>query len=729
MEHSGLAKTETASLRGLFRWPPLWYFVFLVLTSSAVSYAAFLRYSANARLEELNELSTIANLKVLEIVSWKNEREGDAEIMSHAPFFARALDKWLQRGAPPGEDRQLFVERIRLMQSAYGYEEVFLFDAHGKPVLSATPGAAPPGARIMELARQTMRTQAVLFLDIGSGDDPGGMGMIAPILANYGGVSRAVGAAYLRMDPSRLLFSLLKAIPTEHKSMELLLVRRDGDDVLFLNVPASGGDVSLLRRPLNLAGLTAAMAVLESQTETEGVDYRGVPVFAALRKIPNSGWHLVAKMDRKEVYAPLRTLAWLVAGALVFLTALTGVALALWWRGQRARLVIAEKERIEKGLRAASAYARSLIEASLDPLVTISPAGKITDVNEATEEATGLSRSELIGTDFASYFTWPEQAQAGYRQVLDQGFVRDYPLTMRHRSGRLTDVLYNAALYRDEAGNIRGVFAAARDITARKRAEEDIRLLNAELEQRVMERTASLEAANRELEGFAYSVSHDLRVPLRAIDGFSHLVLKRYGERLDDEGKRLLNVVRDNTRKMGQLIDDILAFSRAGRLEIKAVETDMEALVREVWQDAEPAVAGREVRLDIRPLPKVQGDPAMLRQVWANLLGNAVKFTNVRAIAHIEVGGSLGLAANGEGNVCMFYVKDDGAGFDQQYAHKLFGMFQRLHGVDEFEGTGIGLAIVKRIVARHGGRVWAEGKVNEGALFGFALPASKEEKS
>jgi signal transduction histidine kinase len=256
-----------------------------------------------------------------------------------------------------------------------------------------------------------------------------------------------------------------------------------------------------------------------------------------------------------------------------------------------------------------------------------------------------------------------------------------------------------------------------------KQESDAINRLNRELEQRVAMRTSQLEAANQELEGFAYSVSHDLRVPLRAIDGFSRLVLKQYEGRLDDEGKRLLNVVRDNTVKMGRLIDDILAFSRAGRLEIKTAETDMEALVRDVWQELGPSVAGREVHLDIKPLPKTHGDPAMLRQVWANLLGNAVKFTRSKPLAQIEIEGKI------EGTECIYGIRDNGAGFDQQYVHKLFGVFQRLHGVDEFEGTGIGLAIVKRIIDRHGGRIWAEGRVGEGAVFHFALPISREEQS
>ncbi len=242
------------------------------------------------------------------------------------------------------------------------------------------------------------------------------------------------------------------------------------------------------------------------------------------------------------------------------------------------------------------------------------------------------------------------------------------------------------------------------DITARKQAEIALH-----------ERTSQLEDVNKELESFAYSVSHDLRVPLRAIDGFSHQVLKHYADKLDDEGKRYLVVVCENAKKMGQLIDDILAFSRMGRLEISMVEVSMEGLAYEVSEELKLGIAGRELAMKITPLPPCRGDLAMLRQVWVNLLGNAIKFTRTKA-AVIEVGGHT------EGAENIYYVKDNGAGFDMQYADKLFDVFQRLHGNEEFEGTGIGLAIVKRIIVRHGGRVWAEGKVDEGAMFYFALP-------
>jgi len=250
------------------------------------------------------------------------------------------------------------------------------------------------------------------------------------------------------------------------------------------------------------------------------------------------------------------------------------------------------------------------------------------------------------------------------------------------------------------------------EVERRTAIEEELRQMNATLEQR----SAKLETAIQELDWFSYSVSHDLRSPLRAIDGFSLILLEDYAETLDDEGKRLLKVVRDNTARMGQLIEDILKFSRTGRTELTFSEINMEQMAREVFADLQPSPDDSPLQLEIEALPPAQGDSAMMRQVFVNLLSNALKFSRSKETPCIKVGGSL---QNGE---AVYYVKDNGVGFDMQYADKLFGLFQRLHGVAEFEGTGIGLAIVKRIITRHGGRVWAEAKVNEGATFYFALP-------
>jgi signal transduction histidine kinase len=250
-------------------------------------------------------------------------------------------------------------------------------------------------------------------------------------------------------------------------------------------------------------------------------------------------------------------------------------------------------------------------------------------------------------------------------------------------------------------------------------SEEELRSLNSDLEQRVQERTRKLEEANKELEAFSYSVSHDLRAPLRAVDGFSRILFEDYAGKLDEDGKRVLDVIRSNTQNMGRLIDDLLAFSRLGRKQIEASPVNMSALAKDVFQQLKTGT-DQKIQFNLAPLPATTGDPALIRQVFVNLLSNAAKYSKPRAEAVIEVNGRC---ENGD---CIYYVKDNGVGFDMSYAQKLFGVFQRLHSVEEFEGTGVGLAIVQRIVHRHGGRVWAEGKVDEGATFYFSLP--KENK-
>jgi signal transduction histidine kinase len=296
-----------------------------------------------------------------------------------------------------------------------------------------------------------------------------------------------------------------------------------------------------------------------------------------------------------------------------------------------------------------------------------------------------------------------------------RGIEDIYELTKIRKDGSRFPAVVSVTALRDGQGEIIGYLLIGTDNTARRKAEEAVRQLYAELEQRVIQRTAELETANKELEAFSYSVSHDLRTPLRAVDGYSQAVLEDYGPQLPEGGRRYLQTIREGAQRMGALIDDLLTFARLNRQELNKRAIDTGRLVRDALDELGSPWPDRQVEILVGDLPASSGDPALLKQVWLNLLSNALKYTRKRDKAVVEIG-------------CMktsgtdtFFVRDNGTGFDMRYADKLFGVFQRLHRAEDYEGTGVGLAIVQRIVHRHGGRVWADAAIDRGATFYFTL--------
>jgi len=387
----------------------------------------------------------------------------------------------------------------------------------------------------------------------------------------------------------------------------------------------------------------------------------------------------------------------------------------------------AEKALLEASLqKQASQYARTLIEVSIDPLVTISPEGKITDVNEATIKATGMRREELVGTNFSTYFTEPEKAEQAYRHVFAWGFVTDYPLTIRHRDGHLMDVFYNASLYKDAYGSVLGAFAAARDVTALKRAESELRRHKENLEALVKERTSELEESNRELarsnenlEQFAYVASHDLQEPLRIMSSYSQLLERRYKGRLDQDADEFIAFIVDAAAQMQKLITDLLAYSRAGRGTTDMVEVNCDHLVRRLVAGMAPTIESADGHVTFDGLPSIMAHETSLIQLFQNLIGNALKFRG-------EQPPRIHLSASQAGREWVFSVHDNGIGIEPQYNQRIFMIFQRLHARDKYPGTGIGLSICKKIVETLGGRIWVESESGQGSTFYFTVPIRKE---
>ncbi len=550
------------------------------------------------------------------------------------------------------------------------------------------------------------------------------MDIFIPVMVEIEGQSSLQGILMLEIDPKHFIFPLIQSWPTLSQSAETLLVRRDGDDVVYLNeLRHRKGTALKLKAPVdeNL-NLPASMAVQGREGIVEGKDYRGVEVIADTRKVKGTPWFMVAKMDKEEIFSTLKREAGLALVLMLVIIISTALGIGLLWKQRGVELLKRSHEELERRVLERTASLNKALEEIRD-LYNNAPCGYhsldengvLIRINETELKWLGYSREELVGERKFYELLTPESLELFRKEFplfKERGWVKDLEFEIVRKDGTILPVVVSATAIRDENGKYVMSRSTMFDITERKRVKMELENLNRSLKLRSEE----LVAVNRELEAFSYSVSHDLKAPLRSVDGFAKMLEEDYAGKLDDEGRRLLKVVRDSAKDMGQLISDLLDFSRLSRKEMHKTSMDMNEMVRDVYTMLEPEMKGRTVSLKVDSLPEAFGDPAMIREVVVNLLSNALKFTRTRNVSIIKIEGRV------EGEQTVFTFNDNGVGFDMSYKDKLFCVFQRLHGASEFEGTGIGLALVQRIIQRHGGKVGAEGRLDGGATFSFSLP-------
>ncbi len=879
------ARSEHATSRRFF-------LIFAVLAVGIVTAGVF--YYRNIerefRLDAERQLTAIAQLKVDELTQWRTERLGDGSMPQHNPAFIQLVRRCLATPAEAEAQRQLRAW-LREYQTHFNYERLSLVDPQGAERLATSATLGPTSGHIIANLTAVLQSGRVTLLDFhrDAPDRPIHLVVLVPLLDEADG-HRPLGAIALRIDPNEYLFPLIIRWPVPSATAETLLIRREEQEVVYLNELRFLKNTALTWRiSLAQTDLPAVRAALGQEGIVEGRDYRDVPVLAAVRAIPDSPWFLVARRDKAEIFAPLRSQLGQIVIVMGGLLLGAGAGLGAVWRQQRlqsyqARLQAAEALQLEKQ------NLDAILESSPTPMFVLDETTKIVRVNAAALVLTGGPASTALehrpGDALGCVHSSRDPRGCGYapacplcparngiESLLTQGgAIRGAELMLTlvragapqqvwvsigaepvHLNGRrhlcvamedITERKQAAAAIATEKQNLEALFAsspvamfildettkivrvnaaavalsgassaevlehrpgnalgcrhsmedprgcgystacrvcatrnglesvlakggelkgvelpfelvrhgeiqkvwmavgaqpilmsgrrhlivAMDDITARKQAREKILQLNAELDQRVADRTVALAAANKELEAFSYSVSHDLRAPLRSIDGFSRVVLEDYAPRLDADGRDSLNRIRAAAQRMGHLIDAMLDLSRVSRTELHRNPVDLSALAREVGAELRQQEPARAVELTVAEGLAAECDLRLMRIVLENLLGNAWKFTGQCAAPRIEVGLATTPALsplNPQLSTPAFFIRDNGAGFDEAYAGKLFGAFQRLHTVGQFAGTGIGLATVQRIMHRHGGRVWAKAKVGEGATFYFTLEKSE----
>jgi PAS domain S-box-containing protein len=801
----------------------------------------YLYYAAERRsidTEARARLAAIADMKVQQLVVWRAERLAVSRSLQFNPLVVPALLESLNSGS----DRGAIKTWLEQLLDAYHFTAASLWDKdyHRRAWL---PAGDPGHEWERELIAEAMRTKTPFLADLHR-DDPSGapyMTLVAPLQSSSS--FEPVATLLLKIDPDRFLYPLIQAWPTPSDSAETLLVRREGDEGIYLNELRHRKRTAIaLRFAVSRGGLPAAMAILGFEGVANGIDYRGVPVLAAMKHVPDSPWYLVAKVDTREVFAPLRQqlvlivasfallAAALVAGILfvwsrqetaatrqrleaelerramlghfdylsryandiILLPDATGrimeandravesygysadelrqmnvadlnvpeeaEALAQTWikvkekgaeglvfeaehvrkdgsrfpveisarsfvvegRELRQSIVrdITERKRAVEALRESNEYLENLFNHANAPIIVWDPRFLIKRFNHAFENLTGKSAASVLGEDIGILFP-PSERESSMelmRRTLGGERLEVVEIPIARADFSVRTVLWNsAAILAADGRTPVAAIAQGQDITERKQAVEDIRQLNADLEQRVRDRTVQLEAANAELEAFSYSVSHDLRAPLRGIDGWSLALLEDYRDKLDDQGREYLGYIRSDTQRMGQLIDDLLKLSRVTRNRMERTLVDLGAISETVVARLREKQPNAQVEFEAQPGLTAWCDAGLIEIALTNLIDNAWKFSSTRPVARIEFGRT---EVDGRS---AFFVRDNGVGFEMTYVDKLFGAFQRLHKTAEFPGTGIGLAIVQRVMRRHGGRAWAESKPDGGATFYFTL--------
>ncbi|OGS36267.1 MAG: hypothetical protein A2293_05530 [Elusimicrobia bacterium RIFOXYB2_FULL_49_7] len=689
------------------------FFIFIV-SIIIVGVIVYTRQSARINTHLTQDLPALTELKTIQLTNWYSEQMSNAATLSNAfvvenhSAFSRVHQEM---------SRKMIRSWLEDKNKAFQYKNIMLVDHAGTILVAASPSSVT-GPLFSSSITEALQKGKALFVDLHL-DETGkfpGCEIIVPLF----GSGVPAGALIFQIDPNRALYPLVSKWPVTSMSPDSFLVRSAGDESILLSASKLEKDAVPFKP---LSSTSAIKAALACGGGTEGEDRSKVPIIAVALPVPNTPWMLVALIKKGEMYAPVRAV---IGHALMLIGSLSAVAGLLWYR-QRST-ILREMIRLNEEANSLELRYRYLTKYANDIILLTDDALNIVEANDRALETYGYSNSELLRMNLLQLHA--EGAAALAREHLNRLSVHDgIAFDTIHRSYARSDFPVEVSIRQAMVEGEALCFCVIRDITERKAAAERILKLNYELESKVADRTKQLEAVNRELEltnkeleAFSYSVSHDLRAPLRSIDGFSLALIEDYEHLLDGKARDYLQRVRAATQHMARLIDDMLRLSHVARAGMRFETVSLSDIAAEVVRGLRELYPERKVDSVIDGDIIVCADSALLRILFENLIGNAWKFTSLNSAALVKTGFEY---CGGER---VFYVRDNGIGFNMKYAKKIFQPFMRFHSMKEFPGTGIGLATAERVVRRHHGRIWVESTEGQGTAVFFTLEEKEHGK-